>query len=162
MTESIEAKAHRLKMEMVEFSAQVREDQKNRKKTAAPAPETRAEQIRRIHNSKPAPPFQDTDPNALPVTRIRMNGQITEDFGDNQKTYGPSFVPSGGREYNLRNADDQHAFMEMFWPDCPPEKWPVVYNTLLVQGRVSRAGAEEFSRKLKAGRAAVPAGRLPR
>jgi len=162
MIENIEAKAHRLKLEIGQFAAEVREDQRNRKKTAAPAAETPDEMMHRIHNSKPAPPVRDTDPNALPMTRIRRNGQTIEDFGDRERTYGPVFVPSGGKEFNLKNHDDQHAFMQMYWPDYPREQWPVIYNTLLMQGRVSRGGAEEFSRKLKSGNAVVPAGNLPR
>jgi len=161
MTESTETRVDRLKKEMVEFNAKVREDQ-DRRKTAAPAVETPDEQMHRIHNSKPAPPIRDADPNALPMTRIRMNGQTIEDFGDRERTYGPAFVPSGGKEFNLKNHADQYAFMQMYWPDSPPEKWPVVYNALLLQGRVSRAGAEEFARKLKAGHAVVPAANLPR
>jgi hypothetical protein len=160
MSESTETKAHRLKMEIGQFSAEIQADQRNRKKTAAPTAETPDEQMRRIHNAKPAPPVRDTNP-TMPVTRIRMNGQTVEDFGDHERTYGPAFVPSGGKEFNLKNHNDQHAFMQMYWPDCPAEKWPVVYNTLLLQGRVTRAGAEEFARKLKAGHAVVSAENLP-
>lgn len=154
MTESIESKVNRLRQQFSQFSAQIQADQAdqadqlNRKmiQVAAPAEtvETPDEMMVRIHNSKPS--RRGINLTMPPVTRIRVNGRTVED-------YGPIFESSKGKEYNLKNYSDQYSFMETYWPDCPLEQWPVIFNKLLTRGRISKDGAPDFVRQLKAGRA---------
>jgi len=161
--ETLEEKTDRLAREFRQFGDQVREDQRNRKMTIAPAAEeTREEVIARVHSSKPAP-LAAADPDALPMTGIRLNGQEIEDFGDRERTFSAKFVLSGGKEFNLRNNSDVHAFMEKYWPgfDYSSSQWPGIYNALQLQGRLSTDKAGEFALNLKAGHAVIAAEDLP-
>jgi len=154
---------NRLAAEMRQFGRKVREDVRNLKwvKSPAAAAETTDEKMFRIHSAKPAPPARIADPDTITATKIVMNGQVIEDFGDQERTYGPAYIRSGGKEYNLRNANDQYNFMQDHWPDCPQDRWPSVYGALHLQGRVTREGAAELVRKLKAGHIVVAAKDLP-
>jgi len=163
--ETLDERMNRLAAEMRQFGRKVREDVRNLKWVKSPtaAAETREETLARVHNNKPVPSARGADPDAIPVTEIRMNDRVIEDFGDHDRTYGPRFIPTGGKEFNLKNNDDVHHFMSMYWPgfDYNSGQWPSVYNALHIQGRVTREKAEEFACKLKAGHAVVAPKDLP-
>ena len=150
MSESIEIRASRLLAQYRIFNGQLQADlgrmQRDRKSItlAMPTPtpkESTDERMYRIHNRKPSPAL-NTAP-AIPVTKIRTNGAVVAD-------YEPVFTKSGGEEFNLKNGGDQFAFMEQFWPDFPRERWPALFNSMLVQGRISKDEAPGFVRQMKA------------
>jgi len=149
MYESLETKAGRLLSQFRIFAGQMQADQmrmqRDRKSItlAMPTPtpkESTDERMYRIHNRKK--PALNTAP-AIPVTKIRTNGAVVAD-------YEPVFTKSGGEEFNLKNGGDQFAFMEQFWPDFPRERWPALFNSMLVQGRISKDEAPGFVRQMKA------------